>query len=135
MRRTFLVLMLAAVLAMFIGSSPAGATINQFSVDRNATLAPGGTAVTLTGTITCAPGDTFFVVGQVFQQKNSAQGQNTNTTSPSCSGSSQTWQLTAQVQVGQSGPFHPGKASASTTASTCCATQTNKTVGTVVQLH
>jgi hypothetical protein len=109
MRRILRVtLVLAALLALLSVGSVAQAHTQAFSINRNATLSPGGTLITVRGTFTC----TAFHDFQLFVSVTQGDGQNQDFAGGSiqglCTGGIQTWQVTAQ-----GGPFHSGRAVAS----------------------
>ena len=117
MRRLLVLLTLAAMPTLFIGGSPAVAATSQLTIDHNATLSPGGTLVTVTGTITCTPGDNFAIGVRVSQQQGTALNSASGTTSfgslNPCTGTSQTWQVQASTSGNfTSGTLHPGQADA-----------------------
>lgn len=150
MRRLLLVLMVAAVPALFIGGSPAVAATSQLTIDRNATLSPGGTLATVTGTITCTPGENFKIAVRVSQQQGTALNSASGTTPISsvniCTGTSQTWQVQASTNGGfASGTLHPGQASAQARSCTGVSSlpscgfffffNPDMTVDAIIQLH
>lgn len=106
-------LALGAILAIAVGGSVAQAHTSSFTIDRDATLSPGGTFITVSGRITCGVGHQFFINVNVTQ----GDGQNAETAQGStqglCLGTPQLWEVQAQSFTG---PFHSGKATASAQA-------------------
>jgi len=114
----------AAIIAVVMTAAfaaTASAATSQLTLDSSAQLSPGHLHAYLTGTITCDPGDTVSLSGQVVQSKGAS---GTGYTAPVCDGTQQTY----TIDVGgnafpfpgtTSGIFKPGKASAQVTASVC----------------
>jgi hypothetical protein len=94
---------------------------SQLTIDPTARLSPGHLHAYLTGTITCDPGDTVSLSGQVVQSKG-ASGFGL-ATPPTCDGSAHAYTIDVGGSSfpfpGTSGIFKPGKASAQVTASVC----------------
>jgi Family of unknown function (DUF6299) len=115
MNRTRASLALGATFALLLGSSLAQAHTTSFTIDRDATLSPGGTFITVSGRITCGVGHFFSINVNVTQ----GDGQNAESagggTSGMCLGTPQLWEVQAQSFTG---PFHAGKATASANAFT-----------------
>jgi len=115
----------AATLAAIATAGVAGtasAAVTQLTIDPVAQLSPGQLHAYLTGTVTCDPGDSVSMSGQVVQSKG-ASGFGFGT-GPTCDGTPQPY--TIDVGGGgfpfpgiTSGVFKPGKASAQVTASVC----------------
>lgn len=104
-----LVLMLAA-------TSPAFAGISDFSITRNATLAPGGLQVSVSGTVMCPVGETVSITLQVSQFEHGQLVATAFGSTPffggiACTGAVETWTLTASPSFSAI-PMHPGSASA-----------------------
>src|SRR5438477_10653879 len=93
----------AAALALGLSGS-AGAVVSGVTIDQ-ATLSPGRTIVTVSGTFACSNGDALLN-GQVIQDK--AQGFGGAFQSAACDGTTHTYSLTMS---GFGGTFHPGRAS------------------------
>ncbi len=120
MARPWRAAMLGLVLAgMFAGT--AYAAVTDLTIDPTAELSPGRLHAMLTGTITCDPGDTLSISGQIVQPKGASGFGSTNAV---CDGTPQAY----TIDVGGSGPFplpisggvfKKGKASAQVTASLC----------------
>jgi hypothetical protein len=109
------VLTLVGVFAVVgITAGAAFANITTFTIDEDATLAPGGLQVVVTGTLLCTPGDTASILIIVAQDR----GQQTATANGSsgtiaCDGTLQDWGITAS----SNSPFKNGPAAARGTAS------------------
>jgi len=106
---------LGAILLLVVGGAVAQAHTSSFTIDRDASLSTGGTFITVSGRITCGVAHTFNIFVNVTQgdgqNGESAQG----STSGTCLGTPQLWEVQAQSFTG---PFHSGKATASGQAST-----------------
>ena len=107
-------LALGAIFALVVGTSLAQAHTSSFTIDRDAQLSDAGTFMTVSGRITCGVAHEFFISVNVTQ----GDGQNGElaggSTSGTCLGTPQLWEVQAQSF---SGPFHSGKATASAQAS------------------
>ena len=115
----------AAILAVIMTAAFAGtasAAVSQLTLDPTAQLSPGHLHAYLTGTITCDPGDSVSLNGQVVQSKGAT---GFGFTTPVCDGSAQEYTIDVGGGGGfpfpgiSSGIFKPGKASAQVTASVC----------------
>jgi hypothetical protein len=109
---------LAVVITATLGGA-ASAAVSQLTLDPSAQLSPGRLHVYLTGTITCDPGDTVSLSGQVVQ---SNQTSGYGYTTLVCDGALQAYALdvaTGGFPGSPSGVFKPGKASAQVTTSIC----------------
>ena len=113
----------AAIVAVAMTAALGGAAwaaVSELTLDPSAQLSPGRLHAYLTGTITCDPGDTVSLSGQVVQPK-SATG--FGSTTINCDGTPQAYTIDASTGGGfpgfSSGVFKPGKASAQVTASVC----------------
>lgn len=145
-RRLSLGLAIAGLVALLsVGS--ATATINTLTIDT-ATLSPGQTFVTLTGTINCSPTPPnccSSLVANVFQ---GGGGDDPNRTHGSgaisgldatllCTGTNQTWSLDVAASPDALFPnyrFQPGTATAQVRFSECCTTTDQKLVDKIVTL-
>ncbi len=99
-------------------ATTASAAVTEVSIDPTAQLSPGHLHATMTGSITCEPGDNPFMSGQVVQSKNASGFGSTNAV---CDGTSQPWAIDVP-STGVFGPaaiFKAGKASAQVTTSSC----------------
>ena len=115
----------AATLAAIATAGMAGtasAAVSQLTIDPVAQLSPGHLHAYLTGTVTCDPGDSMSMNGQVAQPTG-ANGFGFGP-GPVCDGTPQAY--TVDVGGGgfpfpgsTSGVFKPGKASAQVTATVC----------------
>jgi hypothetical protein len=75
---------------MLILAGPAFAI--SFSIDPNATLAPGGLSVTVTGTVVCGPGESGGVSAQVSRTEKAKLVANASgSSSINCDGTVQKW--------------------------------------------
>jgi hypothetical protein len=113
----------AAVLALVMTGAlgaTASAAVSQLTLDPTAQLSPGQLHAYLTGTITCDPGDSVSLSGQVVQPKGAS---GFGSTTPVCDGTPQAYKIDVGGGgfpfPGGSGIFKPGKASAQVTASIC----------------
>ena len=111
--------MLGLVLTL-AAASPAFAGISDFSITRNATLAPGGLQVSVSGTVMCPVGETVSITLQVSQFEHgqlvaTAFGSTSFPFGIACNGAVETWTLTASASFSAT-PMHAGPASASASA-------------------
>ena len=103
----------AAVLAVVLTgalAASASAAVSELTIDPTAQLSPGRLQATLTGTVTCDPGTTAFLDGQIVQAKNASGYGYTQVT---CDGTAQAYAI--DVRAGgffSPGVFKAGKASA-----------------------
>lgn len=108
-------LALGAIFALVVGTSLAQAHTSSFTIDRDAQLSDAGTFMTVSGRITCGVAHEFFISVNVTQ----GDGQNgelaSGSTSGTCLGTPQLWEVQAQSLTG---PFHPGRATVSAHAFT-----------------
>jgi hypothetical protein len=72
----------------------ASAAVKQLTLDPSAQLSPGRLHAYLTGTITCDPGDSLSLSGQVVQLKG---GSGVGSTTFVCDGTPQTYTMTSVV--------------------------------------
>jgi hypothetical protein len=88
--------------------SVTSAQTTSFTIDREARLSPGGTLITVSGSITCEAGKYAELTTRSTQGDGSHQKSAASFTFPfACLGSPQTWQA---IQESYTGPFHKGKA-------------------------
>jgi hypothetical protein len=145
-RRLSLGLAIVGLVALLSVSS-ATATINTLTIDT-ATLSPGQTFVTLTGTINCSPTPPnccSSLFAQVFQgggsdDPNRTRGANSRSgpdVALLCTGTNQTWSLDVPANPDPLFPgyrFQPGTATAQVRFSECCTTSNEKLVDKTVTL-
>jgi hypothetical protein len=112
-RAGILVLGLTAALA---GS--ASAAVSELTIDSTAKLSPGQLHATLTGTVTCDPGSTALLSGQIVQPKNAS---GFGSTTVACEGTSQPYAIDVSTGgfFGPAAVFKPGKARAQVSTSEC----------------
>jgi hypothetical protein len=110
-----------AILALVVTGALGGtafAAVGSLTLDSTAALSPGQMHATLTGTVTCDPGDTPFLSGQIIQSKNAS---GFGSTTAVCDGTPQPYAI--DVATGgfftPAGVFKPGKASAQVSTSIC----------------
>jgi hypothetical protein len=113
--------LLAVVLTAALGAT-AQASVTGLTLDPTAQLSPGKLHAILTGKITCAPGDSTSLSGQVIQQAISGYG----TATAVCDGTSHPYAVDVSTNGGfpfpfptSTGPFKAGKAIAQVTTSIC----------------
>jgi hypothetical protein len=114
----------AAVIAVLLAgvfSATASATVSSLTLNDTARLSPGMLHATLTGTITCDPGDLSpfsALSGQITQSKGTSGN---GSGAPVCDGTSQPFSIDVSSSgiFGASGPFKAGKASAQVSTSSC----------------
>lgn len=113
---------LAVVLAGALGGT-AQAAVTELTLDPTAQLSPGALHATLTGTVTCDPGDAPTLSGQIVATKNEPGGFGSARTV--CDGTSQTYAVDVSTGGGfpfplpSSGVFKAGKANAQVSTSIC----------------
>jgi hypothetical protein len=115
--RRLVVLALTAFVTLMSAASLALAHTTSLTIDRDATLSPGGTVITVTGTLTCIAGENYQVSVRVFQGRGANQEQafGSSAFGTLCTGSPQLWEVEA---VSSTGAFREGKADASATSFT-----------------
>jgi hypothetical protein len=104
---------------MLVPTGSAFAGISNFSINQAATLAPGGTQVTVTGAVMCPTPETVQISVSITQfVSDHVVGKSGNTPFPGirCTGAVQNWTVTA----GSSAPMQTGAASARANAFACC---------------
>jgi hypothetical protein len=142
MRRKLLGLVLAGLVAVLSGGSVAVAHTSSLTIDPDATLSPGGTVITVRGTVTCTLGEFFRIQVRVFQGRGVNQESASGVSPPfgavftPCSGSPQLWEVEA---LSSTGAFREGKANASATSATSVSpngfpVDAEKSVGRVIEL-
>jgi len=110
----------AAVLALVLTgalAASAAAAVSELTIDPTAQLSPGRLQATLTGTVTCDPGTTAFLDGQIVQPKDASGFGFTQVT---CDGTAQAFAI--DVRAGGffgGGVFKAGKASAQVSTFQC----------------
>lgn len=118
-------LALGAIFALVVGTSLAQAHTSSFTIDRDAQLSDAGTFMTISGRITCGVAHEFFISVNVSQ----GDGQNGEgaggSTSGTCLGTPQLWEVQAQSFTG---PFHRGRATVSAFAFTVGPDGTDETL-------
>ena len=113
---------LALVLVGALGGT-AQAAVTSITMDPTAQLSPGGLHATLTGTVTCDPGDAPILSGQIVQTKNEPGG--FGSTQAVCDGTAQPYAIDVSTggsfpfPMSPSGPFKAGKATAEVSTSIC----------------
>ncbi|MEY2442146.1 MAG: hypothetical protein QOJ46_1572 [bacterium] len=110
--------LLALVLTgVFAGTAAAAAGL---TIDSTAPLSPGRLHATLSGSVTCNPGDSTYLSGQISQTKGASGFGSTQIT---CTGAPQHYTIDVGANGfpfgGGGGPFKAGKASAQVSYSTC----------------
>ena len=112
-----------AVLAVIMTGALAGtaaAATGDLTLNDTAPLSPGHLHATLGGTITCAPGSSTFLSGQISQAKG---GNGYGSAQVSCTGSPQAYSIDVASASGPfpfgGGPFKAGKASAQVSYQIC----------------
>ena len=111
----------AAVLALVLTgalAASAAAAVSELTLDPTAQLSPGRLQATLTGTVTCDPGTTAFLNGQIVQPKNTSGFGFTQVT---CDGTAQAYAIDVRAGgfFGSGGVFKAGKASAQVSTFQC----------------
>ena len=120
--RRWLPAALALVLVAGLGGT-AQAAVTNITMDPTAQLSAGGLHATLTGTVTCDPGDTPNLSGQIVATKNEPGG--FGSAHAVCDGTAQPYAI--DVTTGgpfpfpgtATGPFKAGKATAQVSTSIC----------------
>ncbi len=113
--------LLALVLTGALGGSALAAT-SELTIDPTAQLSPGKLHATLTGTVTCDPGQQAFLTGQIIQPKRAT---GSGSTSVACDGTPQPYSIDVSTGGGfpfpipTSGVFKAGKASAQVSTTSC----------------
>jgi Family of unknown function (DUF6299) len=103
------VLVLVVTIAIVgITAGAAFAHISEFTIDEDATLAPGGLQVVVTGTLQCTAGETANVSVTVSQDRGQQTATGFGFANIACDGSVQSWGAT----VSTSSPFKNGPAGA-----------------------
>jgi hypothetical protein len=111
-----------AVLGLVVAttfSGTAAAAVNDLTLNDTAKLSPGMLHATLTGSVTCDPGDySPYISGQITQS-HGASGY--GSTTATCDGTPQPFSIdvTSGGIFGGAGAFKPGKANAQVSISTC----------------
>jgi hypothetical protein len=110
------------VLALSLTCALAGtasASVTSLSLDPTAQLSPGYLHATLTGSITCDPGDNPSISGQIVQPKTASGFGWANALA--CDGTPQPFAIDVSTSgiLGAAGTFKAGKASAQVSASIC----------------
>jgi len=97
----------------------ASASVTSLSMDPTAQLSPGRLHATLTGSLTCDPGDNLSISGQIVQPKTTS-GFGFMSGFP-CDGTAQPFALDVSSGgfLGSAGTFKAGKASAQVSTSIC----------------
>ncbi len=114
-----------AVLALVLAgafSATASATVRDLTLNDTAQLSPGMLHATLTGSVTCDPGDFSPYYGAVSGQLTQSKGASGfGSASPTCDGTPQPLSIDVSSNgfFGGSGAFKPGKAHAQLSTSTC----------------
>jgi len=111
----------AALAVILTGAivATAAAAPGDLTLNATAPLSPGRLHATLSGTITCAPGSSTFLSGQIVQAKG---GSGFGSTQASCTGSPQPYSIDVSASgspFGGGKPFKAGKASAQVSYSIC----------------
>ncbi len=112
----------AAVLALVLTgalAASAAAAVSELTIDPTAQLSPGRLQATLTGTVTCDPGTTAFLDGQIVQPKDASGFGFTQVT---CDGTAQAFAIDVRAGGffgGSPGVFKAGKASAQVSTFQC----------------
>ena len=111
----------AAVLALVLTgalAASAAAAVSELTIDPTAQLSPGRLQATLTGTVTCDPGTTAFLDGQIVQPKDASGFGFTQVT---CDGTAQAFAIDVRAGFfgGSPGVFKAGKASAQVSTFQC----------------
>jgi hypothetical protein len=111
----------AAVLALVLTgalAASAAAAVSELTIDPTAQLSPGRLQATLTGTVTCDPGTTAFLDGQIVQPKGASGFGFTQVT---CDGTAQAFAIDVRRGFfgGSPGVFKAGKASAQVSTFQC----------------
>jgi hypothetical protein len=110
----------AAVLALVLTgalAASAAAAVSELTIDPTAQLSPGRLQATLTGTVTCDPGTTAFLDGQIVQPKRASGFGFTQVT---CDGTAQAYAIDVRRgSFGSPGVFKAGKASAQVSTFQC----------------
>lgn len=112
----------AAVLALVLTgalAASAAAAVSELTIDPTAQLSPGRLQATLTGTVTCDPGTTAFLDGQIVQPKDASGFGFTQVT---CDGTAQAYAIDVRAGGffgGSPGVFKAGKASAQVSTFQC----------------
>ncbi|MGH2840869.1 MAG: hypothetical protein ACRDKY_08610 [Solirubrobacteraceae bacterium] len=111
------VAMLALGLTAALAAS-ASAAVSDLTIDPTAKLSPGQLHATLVGTVTCDPGSTALLSGQIVQPKNASGFGSTTVT---CDGTPQPYTIDVSTGgiFGQAAVFKPGKARAQVSTSEC----------------
>lgn len=112
-----------AILALVMTGALGGtalAAVSNLTLDRTAALSPGRLHATLTGTVTCDPGDSAFLNGQIVQTRNAS---GFGSTQAVCDGTSHRYAI--DVSIGgffpgtPAGVFKAGKANAQVSTYIC----------------
>ena len=108
---------LAVVLTGALGST-AFAAVSDLTLDSTAALSPGHMHATLTGTVTCDPGDNALISGQIVHSRNAS---GFGSTTAVCDGTPQPYAIDVSTSgfFTPAGVFKPGKASAQVSTSIC----------------
>ena len=112
----------AALLALVLAgsfSATASATVRDMVIDDTAQLSPGMLHATLTGSVTCDPGDFSSFGGLSGQIVQSKGGSGYGYVQPTCDGAPHPFSIDVSSTGFGSGAFKPGKANAQITATTC----------------
>jgi len=102
-RRQGFIIVVAALAVCCAG--PAFANIQTFTIDGDATLAPGGLEVTVTGTLQCSLGESASIGVAVAQDRGQQTATASGSTQLTCDGSLQSWSIHAITNSGlKTGP-------------------------------
>src|SRR3989442_3926682 len=105
-RRQGFIIVVAALAVCCAG--PAFANIQAFTIDGDATLAPGGLEVTVTGTLQCSLGESASIGVAVAQDRGQQTATASGSTQLTCDGSLQSWSIHAITNSGlKTGPAGP----------------------------
>jgi hypothetical protein len=104
-----LIAALVATGAMAASGTGASAAVTTFSVNPDATIQAGGSAVVVTGLVQCTAGDSIDIGAIVLQSKGQLIGDGSGDTGVlTCTGGLQSWSVAVPAQIGS---FKPGQAS------------------------
>ena len=118
--------LVTALIALLATGSIAYAHVSAVTIDSTATLSPGRTLVTVTGTMTCTAGHPDGVVAQVEVFQGTATASSIGEVFVPCTGNPEPWQTTAGIPFGGK-TFHPGKASIRVSAGSVDPSETDLT--------
>jgi len=111
----------ATILAVVLTGALAGsaaAAVSELTIDPSAQLSPGHLHATLTGTVTCDPGTTSFLSGQIVQSKGAS---GFGSASVSCDGTPQRYAIDVSTGgfIAPAAVFKAGKANAQVSNFAC----------------